>query len=48
MIKKIALPVLALLLSTNAQELSNKNGQHTKGDAQIAKIKNDVDKIAQT
>ena len=49
MFKRIALPVLALLLSVNASELKNqKAAQQAKFEAKIAKIHGDVEKIAQT
>lgn len=48
MIKRIALPVLALLVSANAAELFTKQTEQTMLDAKIAKIHGDVEKIAQT
>ena len=46
MIKKIALPVLALLVSANATEMLNRQAQKARHEAKIAKIHADVEKIA--
>ena len=48
MIKRIALPVLALLFSANAQQIVDQASNKGKSEAQIAKVKQDVEKIAQT
>jgi hypothetical protein len=47
MIKRAALPVLALLFSANASEILEKHTQKAKVDAEIAKVRHDVEKIAQ-
>ena len=48
MLKRIALPALALLLTANASDKVNKQAQKAKFEAKIAKIHGDVEKIAQT
>lgn len=46
--KRIALPVLALLFSANAAEIVEQAAKKVRTDPAIIKIQADVEKIAQT